>query len=275
MVLDHRLILVIIFTVIIHMIITLGYAVRLAGVRTQRLALAFSLWNVIFLVASTANTVQAPFLGRIIDEAGTLIHKGNLNVTSAVEYDIRIIILAATLGSIIGTLLIPNFVRLFTKGIFLFERVKSVPRMIGVMLRPKMLRKILAAITIPQSTSVKRLVRKRGVPKKLVVLNFLVTGIWTIGVLAALYAGLLDIKFVRTTANMSGIINGVATVMGVLLIDPHVASITDEAARGKRSDEDVKLLSFYLAASRIAGTILAQVIFIPAAEIIVMAARVL
>lgn len=35
---DHRLLLVIGFTVIIHMIYTLGYSVRLAGVRTQVMA---------------------------------------------------------------------------------------------------------------------------------------------------------------------------------------------------------------------------------------------
>lgn len=272
---DHRLILVLGFTIIIHMITTLGYAVRLAGVRTQRLALAFSLWNVIYLLASTANTIQAPFLGRLIDEAGTMLHKGASGMVEQVGWELRLVIAAGTLGTILGTVLLPSFVRLFTKGIFLFERVKSIPRMMGILIRPTTLIKILGNIYIPALDTVKRTAKNQHVPRKLIVLNFLVTGIWTIGVLSALYAGLLDIRYVRTTANMSGVINGIATILGVMLVDPHVASITDQAARGIRSDEDVKSLSMYLAMSRIAGTLLAQVVFVPAAELIVIIARVL
>ncbi|PKM83308.1 MAG: hypothetical protein CVU89_00700 [Firmicutes bacterium HGW-Firmicutes-14] len=53
------------------------------------------------------------------------------------------------------------------------------------------------------------------------------------------------------------------------LTDPHVASITDEAARGKRPDGDVKILSMYLAFSRIGGTLIAQLFFVPAALLII------
>lgn len=272
---DHRLILVIGFTIIIHMIATLGYAVRLAGVRTQRLALAFSLWNVIYLLSSTANTIQAPFLGRLIDEAGTLLQKGSSDIVGSVGWEIRTIIGAATLGTILGTLFIPSFVRLFTKGIFLFERTKSVPKMIGLLFHPKSVKAILARVALPNMDTARRASKGNGLPPKIIFLNFMVTGVWTIGVLAALYAGLLDVRYVRTTANMSGLINGVATILGVMLVDPHVASITDEAARGIRSDGDVKSMSMYLALSRIAGTLLAQLLFVPAAEIIVSVARIL
>lgn len=272
---DHRFLLVICFTVVIHMITTLGYSVRLAGVRTQRLALAFSLWNVIFLVASTANTVQAPFLGRIIDQAATALSGGSNRMLAEVGWEMRIIIAAATLGTILGTILIPSFVQLFTKGIFLFERVKSIPRMIGIVLHPKTFKHVVASINIPNLETVRTLAKSQGIPKRIILLNFIVTGIWTTGVLSALYAGLLDLKFVRTTANMSGLINGVATIMGVMLVDPHVASITDEAARGKRSDKDVKALSMYLAFSRVAGTLLAQLVFVPGAHVIVGIARML
>lgn len=272
---DHRLLLVIGFTVIIHMIYTLGYSVRLAGVRTQRLALAFSLWNVIYLVSSTANTIQAPFLGRIIDEAGRKVHLNAAAVIAKVGWDLRLVLLAATLGTILGAVLMPSFVRLFTRGIFLFERVKSVPKMMAMLLHPRMVKNILSTLKLPKVETMKRVSKTSGVPRKLIFLNFVVTGIWTTGVLSALYAGIVDIAYVRTTANMSGVINGIATILGVLLVDPHVASITDEAARGIRSDEDVKSLSMYLALSRVAGTVLAQLILYPAALVIVGIAKVL
>lgn len=271
----ERLVPILIFTGIIHLTATLGYSVRLAGVRTQRLAIAFSLWNVTSLVSSTANTIQAPLLGSVLDESYKLLQHGTAGIFAAVESELRSVIVAATVGTVLGTLLLPSFVRLFIKGIFLFERVRSVPRMIGMVFRPKMLKAMAANVSLPKIKTAKRVIRSKGVPRRIVVLNTFVTGIWTIGVLAALYAGFLDHEHVRTTTTMSGIINGVATLLGVLLIDPHVASITDEAARGIRSDEDVQSLSMYLAFSRIAGTILAQALFVPAADFIVFIARLL
>lgn len=266
---------VLVFTGIIHLIATLGYSVRLAGVRTQRLAIAFSLWNVIFLLSSTANTIQAPLLGNILDESYEMLQKGVTGIAATVESELKIVIAAATFGTILGTLLLPSFARLFIKGIFLFERVRSVPKMVGVFFRPKMLKAILANVSLPKLGTAQRVIESRGIPKRIIVLNIMVTGIWTIGILSALYAGFLDHENVQTTTTMSGIVNGIATLLGVLLIDPHVASITDEAARGIRCDEDVKSLTMHLAFSRIAGTVLAQTIFIPAANLIVYMARML
>ncbi len=272
---DSRLIIVVGFTIIIHMIYTLAYSIRLAGVRTQRLALAFSLWNVISLLSSTANTIQAPFLGKLIDDTSKTVRHNPASVIYGVGWDLRVVIVAATVGTILGAILIPSFVRLFTKGIFLFERVKSVPRMIAMMFKPSMVKNMLSTVRMPKMETVRRVGQRKGIPGRIVLLNLVTTGILTTGVLSALYAGVMDISLVRTTNNMSGIINGVATILGVMLVDPHVASITDEAARGKRPDEDVKSLSMYLAFSRIGGTLLAQLFFVPAAMVIVYVARML
>jgi len=63
----ERLLIVAALTAVIHFTNTLAYAVRVSGVRTRRLATAFSLFNVIFLVASTANTIQAPILASMVE----------------------------------------------------------------------------------------------------------------------------------------------------------------------------------------------------------------
>ena len=63
----ERLLIVAALTAVIHFINTLAYAIRISGVRTRRLATAFSIFNVIFLVASTANTIQAPILASIVE----------------------------------------------------------------------------------------------------------------------------------------------------------------------------------------------------------------
>jgi hypothetical protein len=56
-------------TFLIHLIGTLAYAVRIAGVRTRRIAVSFALFNVLVLVSRTANSFQGPFLARRIEGA--------------------------------------------------------------------------------------------------------------------------------------------------------------------------------------------------------------
>lgn len=63
-------------------------------------------------------------------------------------------------------------------------------------------------------------------------------------------------------------INGIAAILLTLLIDPKSAIITDQALRGKRPYGDVKALVVLLITSKFVGTLLGQVLFIPAAKVI-------
>lgn len=63
-------------------------------------------------------------------------------------------------------------------------------------------------------------------------------------------------------------INGVASILLTLLIDPKSAMITDQALGGKRPYGDVKALVVLLITSKLVGTLLGQVLFLPAAELI-------
>lgn len=69
-----------ILTTIIHIVNTSAYAARLAGVRTQRPALAHSLFNVIALTSRGANAIAGPLLASLTDVAvdhqdtSTLLH---------------------------------------------------------------------------------------------------------------------------------------------------------------------------------------------------------
>jgi hypothetical protein len=262
-------------TMVIHLINTLNYSVRLAGVRTKRLAIAFSLFNVIFLISSTANTVQAPLLAKISDklfagvERGSYLYSQNL---VSLSWDIRLVLACATIGTVVGTFLIPSFVRIMSKGIFLFERTGSIPLLLGLLFSPGKLRKVLAGIYLPKSVVVNQ-VKRQEIPKKLLALNVLIVGVFTTGVLSALYAGSLVPEFGKTAAMLSSLVNGGAQILLATIVDPTVANITDQSIRGARSEEDVKSMVMYLAFSRIAGTILAQLIFIPAAQLIRLVAH--
>jgi hypothetical protein len=281
----ERLLIVAALTVVIHMINTLIYAVRISGVRTQRLATAFSLFNVIFLLASTANSIQGFLLASIVEKAikasqvqvgipmpleQLVDHPAYLEQLAQLDHSIRLIIGAATVGTIVGAFLIPAFVNIFNKAIFVFEETGSVPRMLSVMFFSP--RKVFGAarqFRTPRRNALKMVSsRKMVIPKTFIILNFFVTGIYTTGVLSALYAGALFPDFRAAAATLSAVVNGIATILSATVVDPTAAMITDQTLRGERSEDDVKQMALYLSISRLLGTGFAQLIFIPSALLI-------
>ena len=63
----YRIAIVFLFTLVIHLIATLAYSVRLVGVKTGRIAVSFALFNILVLVSRTANSFQAPLLAKVIE----------------------------------------------------------------------------------------------------------------------------------------------------------------------------------------------------------------
>jgi hypothetical protein len=61
---DLQLAVICILTFVIHLIGTLAYSVRIAGVRTRRIAVSFALFNILVLVSRTSNSFQGPFLAK-------------------------------------------------------------------------------------------------------------------------------------------------------------------------------------------------------------------
>jgi hypothetical protein len=83
-------------TFVIHLIGTLAYAVRIAGVRTRRIAVSFALFNVLVLVSRTSNSFQGPSVAKRIEVA---LNEG---VQSHLLSDLRWLMLSATAATIIG-----------------------------------------------------------------------------------------------------------------------------------------------------------------------------
>ena len=103
-------------------------------------------------------------------------------------------------------------------------------------------------------------------PQGFLWLNLFVVSIYAIGVLSSLYAGALVPEFRITASQLSAIVNGIATILLVTLVDPTCAYITDQAVRGKRKEVDVRTMVFYIILGRVVGTlIISQLIFVPAA----------
>lgn len=289
----ERFIVIIILTVAVHMIYTLAYSVRLAGVRTQRLLTALSLYNIIYLMASVSGTIQIPLLNSLLEhgikdsaaQAGIMISTEqfiNMDIYRellvAFERSIRLVIAASTLGTLLGVVLIPVFVRISVKATRLFEENGSVLRtFFGLIFIRQVWRLNTARLLFPfPYSSIRRIIgQKLVIPKHFLFINIIVTGLYTTGMLSPLYAGALFPDFRSTAAMLSAVVNGFASVLMAIVVEPTASSITDEALRGERGERDVKQMTFYLALTRLMGTIFAQVLFLPGAYFIKFIAKLL
>lgn len=216
--------------------------------------------NMFVLVSRTANMFQGPLIGSIV---GISIVRG-LNPAG----DLRIVIFASTAGTILGILLIPTFLRIFEVAVRRLELTGSVPALVIEALQTNNIKRIVKSAVRPTKTMLKKL-RYREIPKRLLILNAVVTGIYTIGILAANYAALLVPEQARLSAvASSGMINGIASILLTFFIDPKSAIITDQALREKRPYGDVKALVILLITTKLIGTLLGQLFFLPAAQFI-------
>jgi hypothetical protein len=105
------------------------------------------------------------------------------------------------------------------------------------------------------------------------LMNILATALWTVGVFAALYASVLDPSVRVTSSTLSSIINGGATIMLAVFIDPHMSGMTDDVIEGKVAEAQFRKAVIWLVGSRLAGTLLAQVLLVPSAWLIMHVAR--
>ena len=146
----------------------------------------------------------------------------------ALLFDFRMILTAATLAVALGIALVPTGQRLFARAIGYFQA--------------------------------------RGVGWGVLAANCLAQALITVGVLASLYAGYLTPEFRVTASQLSSVINGVATILLFALIDPQLSVMTDDVVEGRVSETMFRRTIVWISFSRLAGTLLAQVLFVPAAH---------
>jgi len=240
------------FTFCIHFTETLVYSMRLAGVRTRQLATAFSFVSSSLLVSRLSNMFQAPLLGAMVDKS---VQINTLASTQNLEMAFRTILIFAFLGSLAGALCTPSAVQLFMRALKRFKTVGSLPRIFISAFYPQNIAKIPSLLRLPRLSAIKTL-SFTTIPKGFLILNTLVTSIYAIGVLCSLLASAY-LPEMRSTANqLSGIVNGMATIMFTLLVDPTGARITDQAFHNERPENDVRSVIFGLLAGRLIGTLI-------------------
>jgi len=258
--------LVFLLTFIIHLISMLAYAVRIAGIRTGRIAVSFAIFNVLALLSRTSNTFQGPLLAKHVEE--NILHQ----TYSGIEADFRWLLIASTLASIVGLLLIPTFQRLFTRAIETLGTYRSVPRIMLRALSRSGFNHLRNAASIPAKENITRLTLYQA-PRNILIYNMLSTALLTVGVFASLYAGYLRPDLRVTANNLSPVINGLSTILFFMFIDPYLSLLTDDVTAGRASEAYFRRCIVLFGLSRIAGTLLAQLFLLPAAKIVAVVAE--
>ncbi|OLL27307.1 hypothetical protein BTH42_33495 [Burkholderia sp. SRS-W-2-2016] len=264
---DTQLLIIIALTFVIHVIATLAYAVRIAGVRTRRIAVSFSLFGIIALVSRTANSFQGPFLAKRVEEdLARHVEQGMLG-------DFRLFLLAATIATVVGAFLIPTFQRYFSRAVIHFQANRSLPRHALHVFSRGGIAQLRDGARFPSRTNVTQLAQASGVSWKVIMLNVFAMALWTVGVFASLYAGFLKPELRVTCANLSSVINGFATIVLTVIIDPQISVMTDDVIEGRVTESRFRRAITTLIGARVVGTILAQAMLIPAALVIVRVAE--
>jgi hypothetical protein len=256
---NEKVLFVSLFILIIHSIETLAYAVRLSGTRVKLIASALSLFNVMVMVSRLANMMQQPFTGSLID---TTPKQGALEF---VKMEFRVLIGSSTLGTLLGILLLPTFIAIFSRAIIhLSNQRGSIPALMKKGANIAFLKRGIKHTHLPRWSYIKD-INLRNVPKQLFFVNMVITAVYTIGVLSALYASLIASERALTAIMASGLINGIATILLVIFVDPKISVLADEVVNRKGNYITLKSISIMMVTSRLFGTILAQFLFVPGA----------
>ena len=216
------IILVSLLNFIVHLTGTLAYSTRLAGVLSKRLSLSISLSNILSIVSRSASVVIIPMLSQSIER----------DLSSGVGQPVIpsnyfAILGFGILGSVAGILFLERFVVLLYYTVNSYTTGDNTALLFIRQVFNRQKREELN-LTIEKSTSF-------SIEWRYLFLNMLITLVYTSATLAAIYSAYLVPQYRVTSLSLSFIINGLATLAFVTIIDPYVSDFTDDAMAGKES----------------------------------------
>jgi hypothetical protein len=254
-----KLVIISIFLLIVTMIETLAYSTRISGARVRLIATALSLFSTMVILSRFSTMIQQPLTAKLIAEAP------KANKLVFIEDQYRILIGVTSIGVCLGILLFPTFIRIFSRAIIQLSNERgSMVSLFGNWCNINGLKKVYKCFKLPRFSDLNGITLKT-IPKRLFVLNVIITGVYTVGVLSSLYASVIDPKDAQAAVMSSGIINGIATILLTLFIDPKASVLADRVVKKQSRYIYLKSYSLTMVGSKLVGTVLAQLLFIPAA----------
>lgn len=244
---------------------TTSYAARIAGVRSKQLAISNSLFAMLTFGSRMTTFLYLTPIGTLADQA---INKG-FDPLFALQF----VLLGATVGTGLGVALLPPTVRFYELGIERMEREGTAMRVFKSLFLTKDGLRDLGRCWVKPKWSMWKGISLQGVPKDMVIMNAVLYSFFTVGSIAALYAGSLAPDYRLTASSLSPAINAIAAFLLLFLVDPRGAIIMDQGIHRKLSMEVVKSSMVFLAVSRLVGTALSILVLYPAAKAVAFLAQ--
>jgi hypothetical protein len=242
------------------MLASTTYASRVSAVVTRNVAVALAVYNLFFLITRLSQQFYSPLLGSTAD------HLVKENQVEQLEHLFRWVLAGASIGSLAGLLLLPTFVEVINKAIGQINRHQSVPKVLMLCALPQNWPAIASCLRPPGLLGV-RLSDLRKLPWFFLIGNVVVLSIHSMGTMAAICAGAQlhdNPGAARSATLLSSVVNGVATIMLSLVVDPTLAGITDKCASEKLDSSHIRAAAVFLLGGMLVGTLISQVIFSPA-----------
>lgn len=242
-----------------------AYSSRLAGVRTQKIALSNSLYAMLTVGSRTATMLYLPSIASIIDLA-------NIRKFDPI-WTLHIVLFGSTIGTGLCLFLMPTLVDLYSIGIEGMDKrgtfgvLKSLFSSYGF-------RTLINSYHQP-TVEMARNTEIRGKKEiwSLYLLNCFLYALFTIGSFAALYAGIINPNRVAIENQLSGSINGIAAILLLFMIDPRSAIIIDRGISRRIPLKFVRNSMVMLTLGRLTGTFLAQFLLVPGAHLVSVIAQ--
>lgn len=258
-ILTGKLVIISLFLVIVTAIETLAYSTRLSGARIGLIASALSLFSTMIIVSRFSTMFQQALTGKLLS-AAPAAHK-----LEFIESQYRVLIGVTSLGVLIGIFLFPTFIAIFSRAIIqLVDEKGSMVSLARKWCNIRGLKKAIRYLRLPRLSYLEG-ITLRNFPKRMFCINIAITAVYTVGVLSSLYASLLTPENAAAAIMSSGIINGMATILLTLFIDPKASVLADRVVRKEQRYANLKSYSVAMVGSKFVGTVVAQLIFIPCA----------
>lgn len=265
---DSQLLFLCLLSASIHVISTLSYGLRITGVRTRRIALSLSLFNVLQLASRMSNTLLAPILSKRLEV--DLVTGGGHPVA-----DFRWLLVFAAVATAIAGVLIPSFQRFAVVSVGVYERKRSMFRLLFAVFGRRFWTALARSLTWPRPATIRQALRFDGLPPMVTAMNVVGIALISVGVFCALYAGTLQPELRVTATNLSAVVNFGGTMILFGFVDPHFSYLSDRVITGEVSESAFRRAVSTMATSRLLGTLLCQAILIPGAWAIVWVAKVI
>lgn len=246
----------------VHAVGTMSYSSRIAGVTSRHLMFVSAIYNIPIFFVRMAQTLLLPLLTKWVEEASA--------AGIDVESDMRWILFAGTIGTLLGALGIPLMNRLL---VALSRHVEEDKTGLTGMVSGFHWKNLFLRFQWPGTGVFRNLSHYRGLPWKVLLPTFVGIFLFSTGVLSACYAAYLIPAYRATAVSMAPVVNGISTAIMFTVVDPQLGLLTDRTLHGKVSEMEFKRIIVWIVVLRLLATLTAQIFFLPLAYGIVWASE--